>query len=74
MKKYFLLSTNFKLLRLIKGDSENELRNFLKVLNFVRGGYCDWSPRASKKPSYATARITVIGCLDVAVGGDRNYK
>ena len=33
--------------------------DFLKFTSSVRGGRCDWSPRAQgKKPSYATASET----------------
>ena len=53
----------------MKGNSANKCE-FFKVHNFFRGGYCDCSPRASKKTSYVTVCITVMGCLDVVVGRD----
>jgi hypothetical protein len=51
----FLLSTNFKLLRQIKGNLKN---NFvLNVVISARGRHCDWSPRASKNLA-ASLKIT----------------
>jgi hypothetical protein len=52
-KKYFLLSISFKLLNQTKITSINV--TFVKLITSVSGGRCDYSPRATKKPSYVTA-------------------
>ena len=43
----FLRSTNFKLLRQIKGNSVNNCETFNFVIS-VRSGHCYFSPRVSK--------------------------
>jgi hypothetical protein len=47
-KKDFLRLANFKLLSQIEGKSVNNFY-FLKFVIYVRGGHCDYSPRAQKK-------------------------